>query len=207
MPADCDAANDYQLGMLSEWLRTGLQQTRTSQAELARRLTVLLGRPFDRSMVNKMVIGRRRVDGDEVLAIASILRLQPPEAEDSGVPIVGHVGAGAEAHYYATGQLHHDMAPAPPGATPHTVAMVVRGDSMAGRADDGDIVYFDTILDPPNEDLIGRLCACELQDGRILIKKPYLNTDGTWNLFSTNAEPIMNVTVVRAARVLWIKPR
>jgi len=156
----------------------------------------------------KLERGERRMNADYIHRAAEVFGV-PAGAlvEDASVPVIGYVGAGAAAHYYADADASLEVAPSPPGATPTTVAMVVRGESMAGRADDGDLVYFDQVMDQPGDEMIGRLCACELDDGRVLIKKPYRNRDGSWDLFSTNAEPIRGVWIVRAARVVWIRPR
>jgi uncharacterized membrane protein YeaQ/YmgE (transglycosylase-associated protein family) len=67
--------------MLCEWLRTVLKTVRpkVSQAELARRLQKELGRSFDRSMVNKMVLCKRPISGDELLAIEKIMGVEAPK--------------------------------------------------------------------------------------------------------------------------------
>jgi transcriptional regulator with XRE-family HTH domain len=65
--------------MFCQWLKNALKEKGIGQAELARRLTNELGRNFDRSMVNKMVNGRRPVAGDELLAIEKITGLAAPK--------------------------------------------------------------------------------------------------------------------------------
>jgi transcriptional regulator with XRE-family HTH domain len=122
------------------------------------------------------------------------------------VPIVGFVRAGADEVIYENGQGPFGMAPSPPNATESTVAVVVRGGSMAGRADEGDLVYYDRRELTPTDDMIGRLCIIGLLDGRVVIKK-LLRTDGTWVLHSTTADPIVVDAVAWAAPVAWIKPR
>src|SRR4030081_171625 len=74
------------------------------------------------------------------LAEASGLPVKAFFSEDFSngqVRVVGFVGAGAETHLYGEGQAPFDWAPAPPDARPSTVAVRVRGTSMAGLIDDG----------------------------------------------------------------------
>lgn len=90
--------------MLVKWLEQALRESGLSQSELAARLTQRLGRAIDRSAVNKMVNGRRKVSGDEMLAIGNItgvpapeIRVQPIEIELplDGLPVLGTIQAGA----------------------------------------------------------------------------------------------------------------
>src|SRR5262245_14134771 len=46
------------------------------------------------------------------------------------VRVVGYVGAGAQAHFYAVSQGDLDEVPAPPYSTDATVAVEIRGDSL-----------------------------------------------------------------------------
>src|SRR5690606_7614356 len=74
------------------------------------------------------------------------------------VPLVGDVGAGAEAHYYAEAQGPFAMVRAPEGATQSTVAVEVRGESL-GPLFDRWLVFYDEVRSPVTPDLIGRLCV------------------------------------------------
>jgi phage repressor protein C with HTH and peptisase S24 domain len=123
------------------------------------------------------------------------------------VPVVGHVQAGFEAVLTGAGQGPFDWVDPPPRASPKTVAVRVRGDSMAGMFDDKAILYYDDRRDPPTADLIGRLCIIGLTDGRVLVKKLRRGTRrGLWNLHSTNAEVIEDQKVEWAAAVTFIEP-
>ncbi|TMV12600.1 adenosylcobalamin-dependent ribonucleoside-diphosphate reductase [Arenibacterium halophilum] len=59
------------------WLATALENSGKSQAELARNLEARMERSFDRSIVNKMVLGTRTIKADEAVAIAEILGVTP----------------------------------------------------------------------------------------------------------------------------------
>lgn len=193
--------------MLNTWLAEALQRSGVSQAELSRRLTERLGQSIDRAAVNKMVKGKRDISAAEMLEIARILKQPPPRAaEGLYVPVVGYVGAGAEVHSFDE-QSEIDQGPWIATANASTVGVRVRGESMAGRADDGDLIYYDERRNPPTPDLAGKLCVVRLVDGRVLVKRLFLGRDGTYNLLSTNADPIMDADIEWAAKVTAIVPR
>ncbi len=128
------------------------------------------------------------------------------EFSDTKVRVVGFVGAGAQTHLYAEGQGPFDWAPAPPDAKPNTVAVRVRGTSMAGLIDDGSLLYYDMRSDPPTIDMNGSLCIIGLSDGRVVVKKLYKGGKrGRWNLISTNDAPMMDQAVEWAAKVTSVR--
>lgn len=124
------------------------------------------------------------------------------------VPVVGYVGGGNAAHFYEQGQGPFDTRPLPPEGSLHTVAVIVRGPSMSGVADDGYTIYYDERHDPPDGQLIGSLCVVGLADDRVLVKKLMPGrAPGLYDLYSTNEEPMLDQPVIWAAKVIWIKPR
>jgi SOS-response transcriptional repressor LexA len=191
--------------MLAVWLRDALAARGVGQAEISRLLTDKLGRSIDRAAVNKMVKGTRAISADELLALEQILGVFAPRLSLT-VPVVGCVRAGGELILYDHTQGELDRAPAPPdGGTETTVAAIVQGDSMMGRADDGDLIYYDQRFDGPTDDLIGRLCVAWLADGRVVVKK-LARVNESWLLLSTNGDPI-SAEIEGISRVLWIRPR
>ena len=58
--------------MLQEWLRAALRSSGITQTELAKRLTMALGRSIDKVAVNTMVSGQRRLLAEELIEIARI---------------------------------------------------------------------------------------------------------------------------------------
>jgi SOS-response transcriptional repressor LexA len=123
------------------------------------------------------------------------------------VPLVGYVGAGAEAHFYGAGQASDEEVSAPEGASPDTVAVEVRGDSL-GAFFERWLVFFDDVRRPVTEDLIGRLCVVGLTDDRVLIKKLTRSRNGSlFHLLSQSGDPILDVEVQWAARVKQMMPR
>lgn len=153
--------------------------------------------------------GRTEPSRDDVARIAAALGVGLEVLELGGrtVPLVGFVGAGAEAHYYADGQGPFDQAPAPDDSTRRTVAVEVKGTSL-GPLFDGWLIYYDDVRSPVTPDLIGRLCVVGLPDGRILVKRLRpAKTPGLFHLES-NIEPTMlDQEVAWAARVKSMSPR
>lgn len=130
-----------------------------------------------------------------------------PQVKDAPVPIVGYVGAGGIIEFSGSEQPL-DEAPRPPDATISTVALIVRGDSMPGIAEDGFLVYYDERREGVTDDFIGALCVCWLADGRALVKRIFRGREpGLYDLISTAYEPIRDAEVTHSAKVTWIKPR
>lgn len=190
---------------LSRIVRDIQRATRENQTELARRFGVtqptvsrwIKGAQPELQHHDRVMEQARRLgvlaDGDGLARLV--------------VPIIGYVGAGG-AVLFGEGQGPFGDAPVPPqGAGPTTVAVEVRGDSMAGMLEDGWIVYYDDRRDPPTEDLYGKLCVIGLIDGRVLIKKLQKgHSPGLFHIYSANAAPLFDQRVDWAARVTWIYP-
>lgn len=161
---------------------------------------------------------RQEIPLEMIEAAARFFNELPPGFEDMvgwldtrpgavEVPLVGYVGAGAEAHFYAESQGPFDMVPAPDGVTPSTVAVEIHGGSL-GELFDHWIVFYDDVRSPVTPDLIGRLCIVGLEDDRILIKKIKASkTKGLYHLLSNMEEPILDASVRWAAKVKSMVPR
>ncbi|WP_439398985.1 phage repressor protein [Bradyrhizobium sp. PMVTL-01] len=130
------------------------------------------------------------------------------EAVDEGtVQLVGYVGAGAEAHFYAVAQGALDYVPAPSGSSPETKAVEIRGDSL-GSFFDRWLVFYDDVRSPITDDLIGKLCVVGLKDDRVLIKKVRVGSKPrVFTLLSEREPPIEDVEIVWAAKVKTMVPR
>lgn len=146
---------------------------------------------------------------DRILRLARKLGVvkAPNGGEEYSVPVVGYAGAGGQI-IYSEGQGPFGEARMPLGEVSETiVAVVVKGDSMAGQLEDGWTVYYDKTQFPPTEAIAGRLCVVGLADGRVLIKKLLRGSSvGLYHLISTNAAPMMDQDVSWAAPVIWIAP-
>lgn len=128
----------------------------------------------------------------------------PPERQ---VKLVGYVGAGAEAHFYAIADDNLDTVPAPDGVTESTVAVEVRGTSL-GSIFDRWIIYYDRVNSPVTPDLMGRLCVVGLENGKVLVKRLRASKiRGLFNLESNTEDTIFDAAVTWAARVKSMAPR
>jgi transcriptional regulator with XRE-family HTH domain len=129
--------------------------------------------------------------------------------DEDPVPVVGYVRAGNEAIIADGDAGHLGLVDRPIGAPKTTVAVEVRGNSMAGTAEDGWLIYYDHRHDPPPERINQRaLYVAGLSDGRVVVKKLRNGSrPGLYHLISSSAEPEIDVPVEWVAKVEWIKPR
>lgn len=185
-----------------------LQRTNGNQAELARRLGVT------QPTISRWTMGSEPKTKHHARIVEEARELGIINSTDDlshrNIPIVGYVKAGGEAQLYAEGQGPFGEAPMPPVGEDRDliVAVVVKGDSMAGLAEDGWLIYYDTRREQPTDELFGKLCVIGIEDGRILLKRLYKGSkDGLYTLISTNGAPIHDVKVTWAARVAWIAPQ
>ncbi|MCF1502167.1 LexA family transcriptional regulator [Afifella sp. H1R] len=196
---------------LKERVRQRLDDLGINPFEAARRAGV------ERNFINDLLSGRKRSIRDTSLTKLArglntseawlLGRLSEDDNPRRAVPLVGFVGAGGEAHLFGAGQGPFDDVPAPSGATEHTVAVEIRGDSL-GSIFNGWRAYYDEVRAPVTPDLIGSLCVVGLDDDRVLVKKLASSERvGRFHLLSENAEPIFDAHVVWAAKVLDMKPR
>ena len=123
------------------------------------------------------------------------------------VPLVGYVGAGAQAHYYASADEGLGEVDGPDDANERTVAVEIRGSSL-GPLFETWLVFYDDVCSPVTPDLHGRLCVVGLPDDRVLVKRIRpARTPGFFHLES-NTEPTMpDELVAWAARVRSMTPR
>lgn len=122
-------------------------------------------------------------------------------------PLVGFVGAGAEAHFFPQDSGSLDEVPAPDNASEDTVAVEIRGESL-GSFFNRWLVYYDDVRRPVTSDLVGKLCVVGLDDGRILIKKIQRSKSrGLFHLLSQTEDPILDVRIDWAAKVQIMMPR
>jgi len=68
--------------MISEWVSEALKVSGMDQAKLAERLSIRLGRPYTRQMINKILKQGRKVTTAEMAAISMETRFAPYEGLD-----------------------------------------------------------------------------------------------------------------------------
>lgn len=141
--------------------------------------------------------------------LAPVLKvLHLSDDQPAMVPVVGYVGAGAEVlaiddHAKGDG---FELIPAPPGMV-NGIALIVRGDSMTPKYDEGEIIFIEKTVYSV-DGLVGDICYIQLPDGRTYLKKlQYGSKPGLYTLISYNAPPILDVAVERAYPIAYTKPR
>jgi phage repressor protein C with HTH and peptisase S24 domain len=127
-----------------------------------------------------------------------------------GVPVVGYVGAGGTSDF-SEGQGPFGEARLPPKSVGRqTVAVRVRGNSMAPMLEDGWTVYYEDRKEHPTEDMFGKTCIVGLSNGPVLVKKLHRgNGSGRYVLTSLQASeaPVLDAEVAWAARISFIEPK
>lgn len=133
---------------------------------------------------------------------------EPDEMDRHTVPVKGYVGAGAAAYFLPLDEGELDRVDAVKDATPQTVALEIRGDSL-GELFDRWLVFFDDVRSPVTPNLNGQLCVVGLEDGKVLVKKLKRQKDGLYTLLSDakRQDPIENAVVLWAAKVKNLVPR
>src|SRR5262245_21011143 len=81
------------------------------------------------SAVTALLRGDRQLKASEIPIVERYLEIGGART----VPLVGYVGAGAQAHFTAAGEL--GRVPAPEGSTDATVAVEIRGESLGSFFD------------------------------------------------------------------------
>lgn len=123
------------------------------------------------------------------------------------VPLVGYVGAGAQIYAiddHAKGGGLDEIECPWDALSPSTVAVRVRGDSMAPAYYDGDVLFYET-QHSDFRHLLGKECVVALADGRKFVKELRRTQSGEWYLHSHNHEPIIGVQIEWAAKVRLIQ--
>lgn len=192
---------------LGDRIRAARKAKNWSQRELAQRVGV--------TPQSIQVIESGGVRSPQNLAqIAQVLGVNPYFLLDgtlSGnalVPIIGIARAGTGEIDYSLGQGNLGEVEAPEMSTAQTVALEVRGDSMGGRIEEGDIVFYDDRREPVTPDLYGKVCVVQKRDGNVVIKKLQPGSrPGHFHLISYSAAPEFDIPVVWAAKVNSIRPK
>lgn len=121
------------------------------------------------------------------------------------VPVVGYIGAGGSIIFEDWG--NDETVLCPPNVSMKLIALVVRGDSMLPKYQDGDIIYIGRDHDGVLPEYIGRDCAVRLTTGETYIKQLMRGDEpGRFTLLSLNAPPMENVEVEWATPVAFIMP-
>lgn len=194
-----------------------------NQTQLAERLTVRgrNGSKITQPQVSRWLRGQEpeRENYDRIVAVAEELGLlgdvrsedvaaSTDPAKSTSMRIVGYVGAGAEAHFYALSDDDYEEVPRPADASDRAVALEIRGKSW-GPLMESWLVYYDDVRSPVTPDLLNRVCIVGLADDRILIKEIRSNGNGGFDLYpnTTTDDVIRDAEIEWAAKVIGMRPR
>ncbi len=156
--------------------------------------------------------GRTEPTREDVARVAEALGIPVAELEGAAretrkVPLVGYVGAGDAAHFYAVDQGELDSIEAPDTSPPPISAREIRGRSM-GMFYEGWIVFTGERQPGVPDPYVGSVCEVGLPDGRILIKQVRrAKLPGLFHLFSETEEPMLDEEVEWSAKVLDMRQR
>lgn len=202
------AAKILPYSSLNDWLASALKASGMSQAALAEELNGMVPKQVDRSVVNKMVLGGRKISAEELLSISQITGFPlPNELHRPTVAIAGAVGAGAMVPVFdAYEKGDGPQVECPPQMSPHgVVAVEVQGDSMEPVYSAGDLLFYTReAAEGVPSDAIGHRCVCEDMDGMGWVKQVRAGSEpGLFHLISLNpgADNKHDVKLKWAARV------
>lgn len=202
--------------MVGRPAKTGLFPNRVRMIRLKRDMSLqtlsdVTG--FSVSALHRLETGETQIKQGHLAPIAAALDIDADELlfdpNRRPVQIIGYVGAGAEV--FPLDELprwegDHEV-DCPRDLNPDdTEALIVEGDSML-PIEPRSVVFVTRSRPSTPDDVLGKLCVVELADGRRLVKQVRRGYQkGRFNLISTNAAPIEDVEIERAARVRAIIP-
>lgn len=194
------------MSLLSEWIRGLRTHSRLNQAEFAERLGVT------QPTVSRWITGSEPERENMVRLRELASELDFPPFDDvrrlHRMEVWGTIGAGAEIFPFddPTELTGFDDVEAPPGVV-RGKALIVRGESMWPRYDDGDLIVIED-GDYGPEDLLGNECYVRLADGRAFLKILARGSKaGVFTLKSHNFRDIEDVIVEKACPVSWTRHR
>lgn len=201
MENDASRQLGYPFGMLSEWLRQALEATGFSQAQLSRELTFALGRSIDRAAVNKMLTGGRKISADELVAITTILKINPPASMNQNeglrtVIVAAHVQAGewSETWEWSDDEKYPVVIRADPLLYQIKLyAAEARGPSMNRRWPEGTVLIFSNIAETQESPIPGKRYIVERRrrggEAEHTVKLLYKDPDGKHWLMPESDDP------------------
>ncbi len=160
--------------------------------------------------------GERRLKAGDMERIAVALGVSPADllpSDASSVPVVGYVGAGQFVAFddHAKGQ-GMDEIECPRGLDPKaTVAVRVRGDSMAPLIQDGWLLFYSRTPEPDANAVLGKTCVVKIAgengaEGETMVRQVRRGfTPGRFNLVPMNGAMAEDVALEWAAPVLDMK--
>lgn len=199
-----DAPNGADMPVDIETVRHALTEVMERKGIKPTTLSLMVGK--NKSLVKDLFDRQSDVSIGTLVRLAGALDVSVLSLlEAPRVPVVGYIGAGGSIVFEDLGC--DDTVVRPPNVSHKLVALVVRGDSMLPKYQDGDIIYIARDHDGVLPDYMGRDCAVRLTSGETFIKQIIPGgEEGRFTLLSLNAGPMENMEVEWATPVAFIMP-
>jgi hypothetical protein len=193
-----------------EWFRRAYKVMEAKQPEITQEsigemIGGQIGRKLDRSIINKILIGRRKVKPPEMWAMSRLSGMPLPEgAAQPTSNLIGRAEAGGAVHTYGESQVQPEPIPVP-GIFGAGNAIEIAGNSL-GDWPAGWYAFIGEM--GPVTDDIGKLCVVETEDHELLIKTVRrAKAKNLYHLFPERGEPLLDVKLRAAAKVLMVAPK
>jgi len=186
-----------------------IREHRDARGWSLEKLAEIMGAGWNKDKISRVERGETKLKTDVVQAFAIALNTRPEMLtgqQAAMVPVLGYVGAAAEVFPFEDGET--DQQPCPPHMKARsTVAFVVRGDSMLPIGD-GWMIFAEALPNVTDHArFLNQLCVVDLVNGKRLIKQVRQGYQPkTFNLISTNAAPMENVSLTQVALVGEVRP-
>jgi phage repressor protein C with HTH and peptisase S24 domain len=196
-----ELTRENQLALIDE----GLERKDLSQRGLEKLAGVKYG------TIKELRRGKRAMAADNWQKISRVLHGE--DMPSNKVPVLSYVGAGAKVYPiddHAPGGFFEEVEPPTGHTSAGIIALIVRGDSMEPMMEDGWLIFFHRESDGVPPDCIGEWSVVKLEDDCLMVKKVrHGSKPGYFHLFSKNPnhEPIIDVKLKWASRVIDIRPR
>jgi hypothetical protein len=146
-----------------------------------------------------LLTGRRDPQTDALLG--------PERPSPTRTPVVGYVGAGDEAHYYAVEPGFLEEIDLSPLHSEHLGAFDIRDRYSFGLEFKHWLVFFNYVREPVTPDLLGCLCVIGLPDGRVFVLQLEPGkTEGKYDLLGGPGPNHRDVEVSWACKVIAFAP-
>ena len=159
--------------------------------------------------IQRLETSGRRLTLEWMIRLAKAMDCLPTDliSETQDVAVAGFVGAGQLVIPFDDYPLGEGLATVTvPAGLGNVVAVIVAGDSMYPRYEDGDVLLYRRNGD--HRDLIGRECVVSLTDGSMYVKRLDRGSqEGRYTLWSHNAPEMRDKQVEWAAKVLWVEKK
>lgn len=166
--------------------------------------------------IQRWEVGKRRLKSEEMRRIATAFEIDPGDlldASERNIPVIGYVGAGQFVAFddHAKGQGIGETE-CPRGLDPKaTVAVRVRGDSMAPLIQDGWLLFYSRTPESDATAVLGKTCIVKIEgengaEGDTMVRQVRRGfTPGRFNLVPMNGAMAEDVALEWAAPVLDMK--